>query len=103
MVEFGVQRALALFRSFALCDVDVDAHHALRVTITIVRDEAARLDPPHSTVQENNAVLHIVFAPPLTECMTAKSFQAPHIIWVHPILPLTARRLGCPLGQSVDG
>jgi hypothetical protein len=70
--------------------------------IAIVRDETARLDPPHSTLWKNYAVFHIVFMPLIAESLTTKSVQTPKVVWVHPIPPSTACRLGCTPGQSVD-
>src|SRR5262249_27351474 len=64
--------------------------------------ETARLDPPHPAARKNNAVLHIVLAPPFAEGLTTKSIQAASIFRMQPLPPLTARRIGCPLGQPVD-
>src|SRR5262249_23862945 len=45
MVEFGVQRALMLFCTFAFSHVDVDASHSLRASIFTIRNRTASLDP----------------------------------------------------------
>ena len=78
------------------------ALYASRIPAAIVGDEAARFDPPHPAARDNDAVLHIVFAPPLVEGLTTKRIQAPSIFRVQFFPPLTARCLGCPLGQPVD-
>ena len=50
-VELGVQRALMLLCSFALCDVDVDAYYPLRTPIFTLRNSAASLDPSASELR----------------------------------------------------
>ena len=47
VVELGNQYALLILRSFALGDINVDAHHPLRAAIATVQNKAARVDPPN--------------------------------------------------------
>src|SRR6516225_10958752 len=67
VVEFSIQCALMLLRSFALCNVDVDAYHSLRFPVALVRNESARLDPSNRTVGSNDAILDVTFTPLLAK------------------------------------
>ena len=62
MVELGHQHLLVLLRPLALGDIDVDAHHPFREAVAAVRNETARLDPPHLASGSDNAILDVVFA-----------------------------------------
>src|SRR6516165_1530371 len=77
--EFGFGSLKSNLRPLAIGDINVDASHASRIPAAIVGDEAARFDPPHPAARDNDAVLHIVFAPPLVEGLTTKRIQAPSI------------------------
>jgi len=36
MVEFSIQAALEFLTPFAVCNIDVDAHHPMRTTVSVV-------------------------------------------------------------------
>src|SRR5262249_9977018 len=103
--EFELSVAIdeCLFRLLALRDIDDDANHPLWAPIPMVRNEAACLDPPHSTAWKRNAVIHAVLDLPLLERLAATSLQPLSILWVYTGQPLAARDFGGSLRKAVDG
>src|SRR6516164_8545559 len=86
---------------FALCDIDVDAYHPLWMTILTVRNYTARFDPSDLTTGANNPIIYIVDVPLIAEGSGAIIFQSGEVFWVHPGTPLSSRRLGSSLRQTV--
>src|SRR5215510_3369937 len=102
MVEFGHQYALSIFGALAFGDVDVDAHHPLRLSLPIIQNEAARLDPAQCAVGPNDAVLDVVFARSVAEGVLATLGNPIGIFWMRPGTPFAARRLYRALWQTVQ-
>ena len=86
----------------AFCDVDVGAGYTLCGTVTIVRYEAAGLDPSDLTAGTDNTVLARVFAAPAINISLEVRLQPWQIIRVNSSSPIGAAGLYGSLRQVVD-
>ena len=90
-------------RLLALRDIDVGADDALRDTITVVRYQAARLDPSDLAPGTDNTILAKVLAPPVCDSLLEVNVQPMQIVWVDSSSPIGAPCLYGSLGQAVNG
>ena len=102
MVELSVQCALVFLCSFALSDIDVDAHHPLWSPVAAVRNESARLDPSDLTAWTNEAVFEAIFGAALAERLAAGCVNLINIIWVYLRQPLATCYFSCSFRKAID-
>ena len=102
MIEFGNQYAELFLSSLALGDVDIDANHALGVTVAAIRHETARFDPSNFAIGSNNAILHTVLALPLQERLSSGGIRPVTVLRMRPEPPLAACGLFGTFGQTVQ-
>ena len=69
--KLGLAPPQGFLGPLALCHIDIDADHPW-VTITVIGNKRAGLDPPHAGPREVDAVVDIVFALLLTEDLLAQ-------------------------------
>ena len=80
MVEFGQQSPLVFLHPFALGYVDANADDALWVSTAAKGNETARLDPSQLATRANDTILYVIFAPALTEGLTAELFYPSYVV-----------------------
>src|SRR5262245_10054280 len=102
MVEFGHQNALTILSPLALGDVDVDADHSLRIAVSIVQDEAVRLDPTQRTVRTHDTILDVVFTNSFAEGLASPLGDAIAVFSMGSGTPLAARSLHRSFRQTVQ-
>jgi hypothetical protein len=90
VIELGDQYAFAFLCPLALSHVDVDANHSAWVTIGIIGDETAPLDPANATAWEKCTIVYFILGMPLSKGVTANVFHVFTIVRVHSRLPLAA-------------
>src|SRR5215813_10812290 len=86
MVKLSEQDALLLLHPLALGYIDVNTNHPLGLSIAIVRNQLACLDPPVSSTA-NNSILCGIFAPPFVAGLVPQRLQTSKVLGVHPRLP----------------
>ena len=76
MVKLGIHCAMMFLRSFALGDINIDAHHPLRTAIAVVGNKAARIDPPNLAARPNNAIIRTRSSGCTPHCHSLRAISA---------------------------
>src|SRR6516225_11502617 len=98
--ELGCGNLKSNLGPFALGDIDVNTGHPLWLSIAVVRNELARLDPA-DIFTANNSILRDIFAPPFTENLVSQSLYSSTVLSVYRCLPSAKWDFSRPFGQTM--
>src|SRR5687768_3682302 len=92
-----------LLHPLALCDVDVDADHALSATISMVGDEGTRLDPSDRTERKDDSIFRMLRAFARYKSWVAARSKRRQVIRMDARTPLVEGDLRGFRWKSLDG
>src|SRR5262249_55687617 len=102
MVEFRDKNALLFLDPFSLGYIYADTDDSMRMSITVVSNETARLDPTHLAAGTSDTILYAIFAPARPKRLAADLFHPPYVVEVHTCQAFTTSYLGNPLRKTVE-
>src|SRR5262249_24235966 len=103
--RFSRQRQLRValsqceFCLLAISDISADANDPLRMSVTVICNEAAYLDPSNLAARTDDTKLCV---PPLAEGFAPGKLYSLYVLGMYAGQPFTARDLGGPLWKAMN-
>src|SRR5262249_17487614 len=86
----------------AISDISADANDPLRMSVTVICNEAAYLDPPNLAARTDDTKLRAIFVPLLAEGFAPGKLYSLYVLGMYAGQPFSARDLGGPLWKAVN-
>src|SRR5262245_16382473 len=86
----------------AISDISADAKDPLRMSVTIICNEAAYLDPSNLAAGTDDTKLCTIFIPLVAESFAPGKLYSLYVLGMYAGQPFTARDLGGPLWKAVN-
>src|SRR5262245_55808354 len=100
--ELGIALGEPKLGLLAISDISADANDPLRMSVTVICNEAAYLDPSNLAAGTDDTKLCAIFVPLLAEGFAPRKRDSLHVLGMYAGQPFTARDLGGPLWKAMN-